>query len=481
MDGLSLTMALAVVALLVVTAVAVATALAGQRRASAARRQLERTVRTDGLTGLPNRMAIAETLAAARARAARNGMHAAVIAARLHRFELVNETYGPEVGDALLRAVATQLLERGRPGEVVTRDAGPTFVVVLDGIRERDALARRAAEIGGAVEVPYAIGHDHIRVTLLIGAVLDDRADRPVEDLLEDAGLALEQAAGAGSTGTTITIYDKNLRVGDTPVHAERRLRRAIDEEQFRLHYLPVVELGSGRIAAVEARLVWDDPDRGTVTDRSFVERLHTTGLLVPVAWWGLEETCRQSRDWQDRFGTIELRTIARVPPRLLAQADLADQVLQILDRTGATPDRLCLEIPEWAYGSQVEDSWSRLRPLKEAGILLGLADFGVGYSSLRYLRRFQLDLLKIDRVFVQAVGSNRADDAIVEQLVSLCHALGIAALADGVDTEHQAMLMQSMRCDYGTGELFGAPVPAGDIDELLATGTVKRRPPTPG
>lgn len=473
-------MAVAITGLLILTLAAFAAALVGQLRFTSTRRRLDRAVRTDPLTGLQNRAALAEALTAARDRAERTAAHAAVVAVRLHRFELINETYGPEIGDGLLGAVGRQLSNRRRPGEVVIRDAGPQFIVVLTAA-DRDELHRRCAEVGAAAAVPYAIGHDHIRVTMVIGAALDGRAD-PSRDLLADAELAREQAARGASSGTAIVIHDERPRAsGSSSIPDERRLRQALDRGQLRLHYLPVVELASGRLAAVEARLAWEDPERGTVIARDLLGQLQETGLIVPVAWWVLEEACRENRAWQDRFAATEVRTITRVAPQLLAHAELADRVLGIVERTGVSVDRLCLEIPESVSGGEVEEAWRALRPLKEAGVLLSLAEFGIGYSSLRYLRSFQLDLLKIDRSFVESIGSNRVDDALVEQLVNLCHALGIAALAEGVDSEHQATLVRSLRCDYATGALVGEPMPADGIDELLAAGTVRLRRPGTG
>jgi diguanylate cyclase (GGDEF)-like protein len=479
-------MAVVLVALIGVAAIAVIFAVVAQRRATRARRRLERAQSIDAMTGLPNRFAAERSITTRRDRHPDVGSGAYFLVS-LDRFAGINETYGPEVGDALLLAVSTQIQRALRRDETVARYAGPQFLVMAPGVADADGCRRRAAELHDAVQVPYRIGTDQIRIDVAVGAKVDDDPRQSPAEILADAELALDDASdsraadpqaaeGSGARGR-VTVYDSALRAGRAPVNSERRLRQAIEDNEFELAYRPIVDLADGRVAGVEAHLRWHDPDRGLLEAAAFGDRLEETGLIVSLGWWQIGEACRQSRLWSERFPHAELFILLHLSPRQLAQTDLASRVAGMVGDAGVEHGRLCLEIPEAASGAEVDRSWTALRPLKEAGVALGLDDFGVGYSSLRYLRRFQLDFLKIHRSFVSELGTSNANEAIVEQVVNLAHALEIATIADGVDSIAQDTMVRSMRCEYATGELYGGVMTTEAIDELVGGGTVRSRP----
>jgi diguanylate cyclase (GGDEF)-like protein len=465
-----------VVGLTCVAVIAVAGAVVAHRRSTTARRQLERAESIDGMTGLPNRSAAERSISSRRERDPELGAGACLLVS-LDRFASINEQYGPEVGDALLLAVSTQLQRALQRDESLARYAGPQFLVTAPGITDRDSCSRRAGELHQSVEVPYQIGSDQIRIQVAVGAAIDDDPQLDPGDLLTNAELALADAIESRDDGPATVIYTDALRAGQAPVNSERRLRQAVDDRHFELVYRPIVHLEQGRVAGVQAHLRWNDPERGPIEAPAFYPRLEETGLVVPLGWWAIEEACRQSCAWAERFPDAELFTLLHLSPRQLGQSDLVSRVASIVGNLQVEAGRLCLEIPEASSGGEVDRAWSMLRPLKEAGVALGLDDFGVGYSSLRYLRRFQLDFLKIHRSFVSELGTSAANEAIVEQVVNLAHALDIATIADGVDSTEQDTMIRSMRCQYASGELYGGIMTAGAIDELVGGGGVRKRP----
>jgi diguanylate cyclase len=253
----------------------------------------------------------------------------------------------------------------------------------------------------------------------------------------------------------------------------EARLREAIAQDEFSLMYLPVVEVGTNKIVGVEALLRWSDPSRGVVTPSEFLRTLDDSGLIVPLGRWILETACVQNKEWSARFPDLALVTTVNFSPRQLMQSDLGEMVRGVVEFTGVDPGRICLEITEGVPAATVEEAWSALRPVRELGIQLALDDFGMGYSSLEFLRQFQLDVLKIDRSLVAAAATSRTDAAIVEQMVNLAHALDIAPVAEGVSTKEEAGLLEGVRCDFAQGYWFSPPRTVQDMSTMLERGMV--------
>jgi len=465
---------IAVVALLVLSIAAIGFALTGQRAAGKAHEDLQRTMRFDVLTGLPNRARLQEALDGilAGARPGSTDRLGAVVLVELTRFEVVNDTYGHEVGDGLLIAVTDQIQQALTGPEQLYRLGGPQFVVVSPGLTETRVAETRAGELQTALTVPFRIGTDLLRVATCSGVAMIESRHTDADDVLRDATVALQQAHRGGPSSTT--VFDLSMRPERTMAHTEKRLREAIEQEQFELLYLPVVTLDDHELVGVEALLRWADPERGLVSPDQFLRQLEDSGLIVPVGDWVVRQACRQSRAWQLAFPDRELLTTINVSPRQLTHPDFMPTVMTNIEATGADPSRLCLEITEGTVMRNIDSAWGMLRDAKDAGIKLALDDFGTGYSSLAYLRRFSLDVLKIDRTFVSGIADRREDAAIAQQLVAMAHALGIAPVAEGVSTAEQAQTLHGMGCDFAQGFYFSPPQPVTAIDAMLAKGLVR-------
>jgi diguanylate cyclase (GGDEF)-like protein len=462
-----------VVGLIVLSVVMVGIAVMAQRTASKAHADLDRTTRFDLLTGLPDRRQLEQAIDALLAPDPKGGARrATVILIELSRFEVVNDTYGREVGDGLLVAVADQLRAAIGPGERLFRPVGPQFVILTTALDDTRMAERRAAELTEVLAVPFRIGTDLVQVATRGGIAMVDSRHREAREVLHDAGVAVQQAQRDDSGRAT--VFDLSMRPSLSPSNTERRLREALERNEFWLLYLPVVTLDDNEIVGVEALLRWADPDRGLVAPDQFLPALEESGLIVPVGEWVLEQACRQNKLWHDAYPNRELLTTVNVSPQQLARPDFMERVLAIVSDTGSSPARLCLEMTEGSVMRDIDTAWGMLRDAKEADIKLALDDFGTGYSSLSYLRRFNLDVLKIDRSFVAGIADSREDAAITQQLVAMAHALDIAPVAEGVDSLAQAQTLHGMGCDFAQGYWFSPPQPVTAIDAYLASGVVR-------
>ncbi len=457
--------------LALLTVAALLYAAMGQRAAGKVQSQLEDMANHDPLTGLPNRVALQPVLAQILASRSPSG-RSAVMVIELDRFAAVNDTYGHDVGDQLMVAAAGQIRKALQPDERMFRLGGPQFCLIVPRAITREAAIGRAAQLQTAVRVQYRIDHDHLRISATIGIVmLDQRHDAP-EIVIEDATAAVRDATrnGLGS----INVFEMAMRSKVNPFDAEVRLRNALDRGEFLLMYMPVVTLDDARIVGAEALLRWADPERGVVPPGEFLDLLEAADLLDPVGDWVLAEACRHNKRWQEMFPSNDLATTINIAPSQLAAPDFLDRVQRIIDETGADPSRLCLEITEGAMHVDIEVVWRTLRLLKEIGLQLALDDFGTGYSTFDYIRKFTLDILKIDKVFVDRITANNGDYAIVQQLIGMAHALDLVAIAEGVDSAEQAASLAGMNCDLAQGYYWSQPAPLETIEKMLARGTIR-------
>jgi EAL domain-containing protein (putative c-di-GMP-specific phosphodiesterase class I) len=297
-----------------------------------------------------------------------------------------------------------------------------------------------------------------------------------MEDVLSSADAAMYEAKDRG-TGTFAFVDHSRQQHAGRRTRQDKELREALDTHQFVLHYQPIVAVSDASMVGAEALIRWQHPTRGLVFPGDFIPDLEDSGLIVPVGAWVLEEVCRQTRVWQDQFPDRNFAVKLNVSASQLGQSNFADVFSDALRNTGVRPDRICFEITESALMRDVAGAWTTLRQAKERGIALALDDFGTGYSSLNHLRRFNLDYLKIDKSFVDGLGTSQEDTAIIEHVIGLSHALGLKVVAEGIEEEAQYRALKDLDCDYAQGYFFSRPQPEEVITRLLQLDSNAQRP----
>ncbi|HYH28338.1 MAG TPA: EAL domain-containing protein [Actinomycetota bacterium] len=427
---------------------------------------LTHMVMHDALTGLPNRTLAVDRLEQALARSKRKEATVAVLFLDLDRFKVINDSLGHSAGDRLLMAVGHRLSEAVRPSDTVARVGGDEFLIVCDDVADQDealGIGRRVLE---AVSRPFRVAEGEVVLATSVGVTLARAGDSP-EDLIRDADAAMYRAKEAGRA--RCELFDETMRNGVVErLHLEQSLRRAIAREEFRLHYQPLVSMGTGEVLGVEALLRWEDPERGLVQPNDFIPLAEETGLIVPIGEWVLREACSQGARWR-ALGLGDLRVAVNLSVRQLLEPSLAEVVEEALAQSKLEPGKLCLEITESVLTTDAEASVEALRALKRLGVQLAVDDFGTGYASLIYLKRFPVDVLKVDRAFVSGLGTDPEDSAIVAGVVGLAKTLGLTPIAEGVETERQQDALVSLGCDLAQGYLFSRPQPADAVSLSLA------------
>ena len=419
----------------------------------------------DALTGLPNRTLVLDRLTHALARSRRQPQGLAVLFVDLDRFKVVNDSLGHSVGDEVLVQVAQRLQAAVRPADTVARLAGDEFVVICeDVVDERDVL-RVAERVAQAVAAPIPLyGRDTI-ITASIGIALACEETR-AEDLLRDADVAMYRAKERGRA--RLEVFDQAMRTRMLRrLEIEHALRRALQEDAFTLHYQPTVHLATGRPISVEALLRWEHPEWGLVMPGEFVPLAEETGLIMPLGKWVIEEACRQLASWRRMHSECaDINVSVNLSARQFADPNLVDIVSSALKESGLAPSGLWLEITESVLMEEAQTTVETLRALRGLGVHLSIDDFGTGYSSLSYLKRFPVDVLKIDRSFVDGLGTDPEDEAIVTAVVRLAQALDLDVVAEGVETAGQLAELRRLGCTAVQGFYFGRPRPP---EETLA------------
>jgi len=450
--------------------------LAARRRAehsdaqrADAEADLARLVHHDGLTGLPNRTALEAHLAALLARPG-CGRDVALLYVGLDHFKVVNDSLGRAAGDELLVLVGERLTAGAPPGAMVARLGGDEFVVVETG-GDVQGVTSLAAGLLVSLAVPMTIEGVEIETSASIGAAQSGADSDTAEGLLRNADIAMYRAKARGRN--TWELHDGT--VSDPAIDRLRligELRRGIERGELRVHYQPRIDLATGEMESVEALVRWQHPTRGLLSPAHFIDLAEETGLVRPLGAWVLEEAVRQAVQWRDTrhtTGRTPVEMSVNLSPRQLAAGDVVEVVTGILQRHGLEPALLTLEITETALVTDADAALAALTALKRLGVQLAVDDFGTGYSSLTYLQRFPVDELKIDQSFVAGLGTGPGDTAIVASCVQLAHAIGLRAVAEGVETEDQRRALVELGCDVGQGYLFSRPVPAVDLDATVA------------
>ena len=425
----------------------------------------------DALTELPNRRLLIEQLKKALLAHARNHRQAALLFIDLDNFKTLNDTLGHETGDLLLRQVACRLLACVREADSVARLGGDEFVVMLEDLSEDLVEAAAQAElvshkILAAFAAPFELAGREHRSTPSIGVTLFGKTHKGFEDLLKQADLAMYQAKAAGRN--TVRLFDQGMQAAvDGRVALESDLREALVLGQMLLHYQPVVE-ADGRISGAEALLRWQHPVRGWVAPGEFITLAESTGLILPLGQWVLDSACAQLAAWAGHSRTRHLTLAVNVSAHQFVEPDFVAHVLRALEQAGADPRRLKLELTESLLAENMEQVISKMGSLRDRGIDFSLDDFGTGYSSLSYLKRLPLAQLKIDQSFVRDLLVDPNDAAIARTIVALGASLGLAVIAEGVETEGQYQFLLGIGCNAFQGYRFGRPVAIGEFNALV-------------
>ena len=438
--------------------------------------QLSHRAFHDELTELPNRALLLERLGHALARGTRTGRQTAVLFIDLDDFKVVNDSLGHRVGDQLLVAVAERLTGCMRPGDTAARIGGDEFVVLVeDLVRRADAegVGERVAE---ELRAPFVLQGRQVFVGASIGIAVGGVNEFVApDDLLRQADVAMYTAKNRGR-GQSV-VYDSTMDAQPMKrLEMEADLRRALERQEFRLHYQPIVELTTGRVTGVEALLRWEHPQRGLVPPARFIPLAEETGLIVPIGRWALYEACRQAQAWRDA-GAHPSRSVivmsVNLSGRQFQHPRLVEDVAEALRDTGLPPELLKLEITESVAMEAGIGTIQTLQALRGLGVRMAIDDFGTGYSSLAYLKRFPVDTLKVDRSFVDSLGQDPQDTAIVRSVVSLAKTLGLSVTAEGVETVQQREELRAAGCDEAQGYYFARPQPSEQVSALVAVGRI--------
>jgi diguanylate cyclase (GGDEF)-like protein/PAS domain S-box-containing protein len=418
----------------------------------------------DPLTGMPNRTLFLDRLAHVLASRDPGG---AVMFLDIDNFKLINDSLGHDAGDKLLRAIGPRLAGTLRPVDTVARFGGDEFVVLCEEAREgRDALVV-ADRLQHTLAQPFVLdGEEHFLSASIGVALASGRYEGP-EDLMRDADAAMYRAKERGRA--QCELFDDTMRnrvLGR--LRMENALRGVIDRNELRVSYQPIVSLEDGSVTGLEALMRWHHEGLGPVSPIEFIPIAEDTGFIVTLGAWMLEEVCRQAVRWDEELGTAPPTISVNLSPRQVAHAELVPTVARVLDTYRVPASRLALEITENVLISEAESPWNTLQALKRLGVTLMLDDFGTGYSSLSYLKRFPVDVLKIDRTFVDGLGVEAEDSAIVKAVVGMAQALELGVVAEGVETERQAAALRELGCDRAQGFFFGRPGDAASTTRRL-------------
>ena len=446
-----------------------------ERKASADK--IERLAFYDPLTDLPNRRLVLDRLEQALSSSTRHHRYGALMLLDMDDFKTLNDTLGHDIGDQFLVEVATRLQAAVREGDTVARHGGDEFVVILEDLSE-DALAAMQAE-SVAVKILHAVSQPYLldlavreglqdtrsyHCTSSIGITLFRDNSLSADELMRRADTAMYQAKAGGRNA--LRFFDPEMQAVVTArATLESDLREAVREGQFCLYYQPQVDSAGNRTGA-EALVRWQHPRRGLVPPVEFIPQAEATGLIIPIGHWVLETACAQLVVWETVAGMSDLIVAVNVSARQFRQADFVGQVLAIIDSTGVNPMKLKLELTESLLLDDVEDIITKMTALKAVGIGFSLDDFGTGYSSLSYLKRLPLDQLKIDRSFVRDVLTDANDATIARTIVALAQSMGLAVIAEGVETEAQREFLAANGCTAFQGYLFGRPMPQGEFSQ---------------
>jgi diguanylate cyclase (GGDEF)-like protein/PAS domain S-box-containing protein len=434
----------------------------------------ENTIRSlafyDPLTGLPNRRLLLERLRQPLAAGARNLRSQALLLVDLDHFKILNDTLGHRAGDLMLKEVARRVAAAVHEGDTVCRLGGDEFVVMIENLSNvAEEAAAQAKAVGehvlAAIDLPYSIENREYLLTASIGIAVFAGRQKSVDDVLQQADIAMDQAKAAGRN--TMRFFSPALQAAvNARAAMEVDLRQAIKTNQFLLYYQPQVE--RGRVTGAEALIRWNHPMRGLVMPDDFIPLAEESRLILPMGNWVLETACAQIATWARQKQTARLIVAVNISALQFRQPEFVEQVLSALARTGANPENLRLELTESILVENIEEVIAKMTQLRLHGLRFSLDDFGTGYSSLAYLKRLPLDCLKIDRSFVRDILIDSTSGAIARAIISVGHAIGLSVMAEGVETEKQRSLLAGLGCHSFQGYLLSRPLPLEQFEEFI-------------
>jgi diguanylate cyclase (GGDEF)-like protein len=437
----------------------------------------------DALTGLPNRQLFLDRLGLALAQARRSREGVAVFFLDLDRFRVVQDTLGHETGNALLRGVSERLKRAVREGDTIARLAADEFVFVIRDLEQAEDAARVGRKLLETLSPPFDLDGRELFVTASLGISLYPSDGEDGETLLKNADSAMYQAKAEGRGGYRLYAPHMNDRALEQ-LALEGALRRALGQQELSLHYQPLVDLETGRLDAVEALVRWQHPDRGLLEASAFISVAESSGIIGSIDSWALRAACLQLREWRDR-GHTQLKVQVNVSARQFQEPGLVEEVARCLSDTALTAGALEIEITETIAIQDMARSVETLKALRALGVRISLDDFGIGYSSLSYLRTLPVDTVKLDKSFVRDVTTDRGDAAIVAAVIRCAHSRDLRVVAEGVETEAQLVFLRGEGCDSVQGYLVSPPVPAETLEALLdrrqETASQPDRQPTAG
>ena len=449
-----------------------------EQRLREAESELEHQRLHDPITGCPNRSLFSAQLERALTREGRHNRGVAVFAIDLNQFRSINQHHGHDVGDAVLVLVAQRIESAlraydtvSRVGPIVSRLGGSEFFAMCEDVGTSVAAAAIARRLAVAIEKPLVVDDREIAVTATIGVAVHRGGAANADVLLVQAETAMQRLKGIPETH--VVLFDDEDQVAvDARQDAVGALREAIELGQLRLHYQPKVDSASGRLQGVEALVRWQHPSRGMVPPAEFIPLAEESGLIGSLGEWVLIEACRQQAKWARELGASASPMVCVNVSGHQFVPGFVDLVRRTIAATGALPEMLCVEITESVLMGDVDAAVAVVQELKALGLVVSIDDFGTGYSSLSHLKRFPIDELKIDKSFVDGLGNDPEDTAIVAAIVAMAHALGLLVIAEGVETTDQLQRLRALGCEMVQGYLFSPPVPS---DDLAALGSVLR------
>ena len=431
-----------------------------------AQERIEFLAHHDPLTGLPNRLLLRDRVAQALAQALRMQNRVALMFLDLDRFKTINDSLGHPVGDALLKEVVERLRTCVRDTDTICRQGGDEFIILLNDVRDSEAVSRIAEKIHLRMTEPVLVGKHQLSTSFSIGIALgpDDASD--FDTLLQKADTAMYHAKEAGRNSHCFFTEQMNRQVVEH-LTLENKLRRALDNREFVLYYQPQIDLAEGRIVGVEALIRWNSPEDGLVSPGRFIPVAEASGLIAPIGAWVLREACRQARAWQDA-GLPPFVVAVNLSAMQFKRPDLINTVINALVLADLDSQWLELELTESILIQDAESTVDSVRRLKALGVKLSVDDFGTGYSSLAYLKRFAVDKLKIDQSFVRDLGHDPEDSAIVRAIVQMAHSMKLTTIAEGVETQELADLLRLFHCDEAQGFWLAKPLPADELEAFV-------------